>query len=117
MPAGKLEEKARSCRNCRHVYSLLTGTAAVAADKLYFLMVDPVDTAIIVAITQPQGLFRWNFYMFTEQKWPMPKWVHYEMHAQCYKLAQLLHNHVFTTRGARVRGHGGREPDHHHQVG
>ena len=98
MPAGKLEEKSRSCRNCRHVYSFLTGTAAVAADKLYFLMVDPADTAITVAIMQPQGLFRWNFYMFTEQ---------------CYKLAQLLHNHVFTTCGARVRGHGVREPDHH----
>ena len=28
----RLEENARSRRNCRHVYSLLAGTAAVAAD-------------------------------------------------------------------------------------
>ena len=29
--AKRLEEDARSCRNCRYVYSLLTGKAAVAA--------------------------------------------------------------------------------------
>ena len=29
----KLEEDARSCRNCRHVYSLLAGIAAIAADN------------------------------------------------------------------------------------
>ena len=28
----RLEEDLRSCRNCRHVYSLLTGIAAIAAD-------------------------------------------------------------------------------------
>ena len=33
----RLEEDAKSCRNCRHVYSLLAGTAAVAADTLFSL--------------------------------------------------------------------------------
>ena len=30
--AARLEESSGSCRNCRRVYSLLAGTAAVAAD-------------------------------------------------------------------------------------
>lgn len=46
--AMRLEESARSPRNCRYVYSLGAGTAAVAA-MLYSLLVDPVDTSI----TQP----------------------------------------------------------------
>ena len=29
--AERLEGNSRSCRNCRHVYSLLAGTAAIAA--------------------------------------------------------------------------------------
>ena len=44
--AGKLEEISRSWRNCRHIYALLTGTAAVAADTLYSLAADPADAAI-----------------------------------------------------------------------
>ena len=32
--AKKLEEEVRNPRNYRHVYSLLTGTAAIAADTL-----------------------------------------------------------------------------------
>ena len=43
--AMRLEESARSPRNCRYVYSLGAGTAAVAA-MLYSLLVDPVDTAL-----------------------------------------------------------------------
>ena len=58
--AMRLEENARSPRNCTYVYSLGPGTAAVAAtDMLYSLLVDPVDTALPqphqpnVAIAQP----------------------------------------------------------------
>lgn len=56
----RLEENARNPRNCRYVYSLGAGTAAVAAAAmLYPLLVDPVDTALPqphqpnVAIAQP----------------------------------------------------------------
>ena len=50
----RLEEDARSYRNCRHIYSLLTGTVAVgAADMLYSPpVVDPAGTAL------EQGLFQ-----------------------------------------------------------
>ena len=41
-PARKLEETSRRCRNGRHVYSLGAGAAA---DMLYSLVADPVDTA------------------------------------------------------------------------
>ena len=109
--AGKLEENSRSCRNCRHVYFLLAGTADITAtDMLYSLEADPVDTAM----AQLQGLFRWILYRFTEQKWPLAKQVHYEAHAQCYKWSQLLHNQVFTKHGVRGRGCRVTEPDHHH---
>ena len=56
MGAGKLEENSRSPRNCKHVYSLLSGAAAVAADNAVFspLVVDPAD----IAIMQPQRLFQ-----------------------------------------------------------
>ena len=77
--AGKLEESSRSRRNCRHVYSLQTGAAA-------------------------KGFLRWGLYTFTEPKWPMAKQVQCDMHAQCYKWSQLLHNHTtsfFTGCGAR----------------
>ena len=49
MGAGKLEENSRSPRNCKHVYSLLSGAAAVAADNAVFspLVVDPADIAIM----------------------------------------------------------------------
>ena len=50
--AEKLEESSRSRRNCKHVYFLLTSTAAVAADMLYSLTADPADAAIM----QSQGL-------------------------------------------------------------
>ena len=33
-PARRLEEDSRSCRNCRHIYSLLADTAVVAVDTL-----------------------------------------------------------------------------------
>ena len=36
--ANRLEEDLRSRRSCRHVYSLLPGAAAIAADKLYSLL-------------------------------------------------------------------------------
>ena len=36
--AKRLEEDLRSCRSCRHVYSLLPGVAAIAADMLYSLL-------------------------------------------------------------------------------
>lgn len=32
-------------------------------------------------------------------KWPMTKWVHCDVHAQCCKWFQLLHNRVFTKPG------------------
>lgn len=37
--------------------------------------------------------------MFAEQKWPMAKQVHHNMHEQCCKWSHLLHNYVFTKRG------------------
>ena len=83
---------------------------AVAADMLYSLTADPENTAI----TQPQGLFRWSLYMFTEQTRPVPKRVHHDAHAQCCKWSQPLHNHEFTTHGVRAQGHGAREPYHRH---
>ena len=46
--AGKLEEDARSQKNCRHVSSLLTGIAALTVDMLYSLVVDPEDMAIML---------------------------------------------------------------------
>ena len=79
MDRKKLEDDGRSRMNCRLVYSLVAGAAAIAADMLYILMADPVDAAI----AQPQGLFRWSSYMLTEQKWPMAKRVHCDKHAQC----------------------------------
>ena len=33
-PVKRLEDDSRSCRNCRHIYSLLADTAAVAVDTL-----------------------------------------------------------------------------------
>ena len=33
-PTRRLEEDSRSCRNCRHIYSFLADTAAVAVDTL-----------------------------------------------------------------------------------
>ena len=47
--AGKLKENSRSPRNCRRVYSLLSGTAAGVADSAVFspLVVDPADTALM----------------------------------------------------------------------
>ena len=102
--AEKLEESSRSRRNCKHVYFLLTSTAAVAADMLYSLTADPADAAIM----QSQGLFRGSLYRQTEQKQPVAKWVHCDTHMQCYMWSQLLHNHVFTKHGAR--GCGVRKP-------
>lgn len=40
--------------NCRLVYSLVAGAAAIAADMLYILIADPVDAAI----AQPQRAFQ-----------------------------------------------------------
>ena len=37
--------------------------------------------------------------MFAEQKWPMAKQVHHNMHEQCCNWSHLLHNYVFTKRG------------------
>lgn len=42
---GKLEEDARSHRNCKCVYSLLTSKAAAAAAMLYSLVADGADIA------------------------------------------------------------------------
>ena len=109
-PVKRLEDDSRSCRNCRHIYSLMAGGVAIAPDMLYSLVVDPAGAAI----TDLQGIFRWSLYIFTEQEWPMAKRVHHDTHAQCCKLSQLLHNHVFTERGVRARSYGVRLPDHRH---
>ena len=42
--AKRLEESSRSHRNCRHIYSLLDGTAAIP--KFSPLMADPTNTAM-----------------------------------------------------------------------
>ena len=97
--AGKLEEDTRSQKNCRHISSLLTGTAAITVDMLYSLVVDPADIAIML----PQGLFRWSLYRFTEQKWPVVKGLHRDTHMQCCKWSQLSHNCIYKTRGESKR--------------
>ena len=44
---GKLEEDARSCRNCKHLFSSgWCSSKVAAADMLHSLVVDPTDTAI-----------------------------------------------------------------------
>ena len=43
--AKRLEEDTKSHRNCRHIYSLLAGTAAVAVFSP--LMAEPVDTTVM----------------------------------------------------------------------
>ena len=106
MWAGKLEENCRSCRKCRHVCSLLAGTAAAAADTLYSLLSWLIQQhnhrQSHGAIRRPQGLLRWCFYRHITQSSPWPS----EYLVTCCKLSQLLHSHVFTKCGAR-------EPDHH----
>ena len=42
----KPEENLRCHRTCRQVYSLQTRAAAIRADMLYFLILDPADTAL-----------------------------------------------------------------------
>ena len=37
--------------------------------------------------------------MFIGQKWPVAKWVHCDVHAECCKWSQLSHKHVFTKPG------------------
>ena len=56
---GTWKKSSKSCRNCRHVYSLQVDAAAIITDMLYSLIVDPADTAIM----QLQGLFRWSLYL------------------------------------------------------
>ena len=55
--AGKLEEDARSHRNCKCVYSLLTSKVAAAAAMLYFLVVDQADMAVR-QLTPPTRAFQ-----------------------------------------------------------
>ena len=43
---GKLEENSRSRWSCRHAYPLLTCKAALAADTLRSVLIDPADVAI-----------------------------------------------------------------------
>ena len=106
MWAGKLEENSRSYRNCRHIYSLLAGTATAAADTLYsllsWLIQEHNHRQSHGAIRQPQRLLRWCFYRHITQSSPWPS----EYLVTRYKWSQLLHSHVFTKRGARG-------PDHH----
>ena len=45
--AKRLEEDAKSCTNCRYVYSLQVDAAAIITDMLYSLIVDPAGTAIM----------------------------------------------------------------------
>ena len=58
---------------------------------LYYLIIDPTD----IAIMQPQGLFWWSLYSFTEQKRPVPKCVHHDSSAisdlSCYITLNLQH--------------------------
>ena len=94
--AGKLEENSRSWKNCRHVHSLLAA-AAVAADTLYSLLSWLIQQhnhrQSHGAIRRPQGLLRWCFYRHIVQS--SHDRVYSDTHVQCYKLSQLLHNHVF----------------------
>ena len=107
--AGELEENSRSPGNGRQAPSPPTGTAAGAADTPCSPVGDLAATATTQArtwtITQPPGHFRWSLRVFTEHTWPAAKRVHRDVHTQCCKDAQLLHNHIFIT-------HGAREPDH-----
>ena len=99
--AGELEEHSCSHRNSRCIYSLLAGAAPIAADMLYSLLLcSPTRHSHNVAITQPQGRLRWRLHRRTAQvargrvSTSRLAW-----HAQCYKWAQLLHNHCLQNAG------------------
>ena len=69
--AKRLEEDSRSHRNCRHVYSLLAGAAAVAADTCIpsscsWPHRDICDTAVMLTLS------RWSSHISTAQSnsWP-----------------------------------------------
>ena len=114
--AGKLEENSRSPRNCKHVYSLLSGTAAAAADNAVFspLVVDPVDTAL----TQPHHhnaatkTFSGGAYICLQNirgLWSSE----YLVMCMCSAISDLsCYISLFTKCGARARGCGARETDH-----
>lgn len=44
---------------------------------LYYLIIDPTD----IAIMQPQGLFWWSLYSFTEQKRPVTEYIMMHMYS------------------------------------
>ena len=83
--AKRLRGDSRSCRNCRQVYSLLAGTAAIAVFSPSWrinyssrhavfspLMVDPMDTAAVMSSKIPP-LSRWSSQMHTTHNpspWP-----------------------------------------------
>ena len=72
--AKRLEENVRSRRNCRHVYSLLAGTADITAHN-------------------PSGLFQAKLvYAQPEQKYPVARRAPCDAHAQCLKPSRLLHS-------------------------
>ena len=113
---GKLEENSRSCRNCRCVYSLLAGTAAVAADTLYFSSCGwpnrhSRDTAVVtqpqccwhnITSMQPQCRLRWSVYVLTAQSSAWPSEYLVRLQAQCYKWSRLLHNHYPQNMGQEL---------------
>ena len=83
--AKRLRGDSRSCRNCRRVYSLLAGTAAIAVFSPSWhinyssrhavfspLMVDAMDTAAVMSSKIPP-LSRWSSQMHTTHNpspWP-----------------------------------------------
>ena len=92
--AKRLEEDSRDDRNWRCIYSLLDGAAAIAADI----------TKHNISAHNSSALFQMKLIQVYHTKKPATKWEPRDVHVQCHKWSQLLHNHVtslFTEQGAR----------------
>ena len=100
---GKLEENSRGCRDCRHVYSLLTGTCSLSSHR-----------HAVFSCGWPGGhshnaasrAFQVELIYVFRTKVARGQRVHRDVHAQCSECSQLSRHRGFTARGVRVRGRG-----------
>ena len=81
----------RSHRNCRHIYSLPAGTAAIAADRLYSLLSWLTQQTQLWGSSNTATLS--GAHTGILHKVSVTEWVPRDGHVQCYKWSQLLHNH------------------------
>ena len=106
----RLEGDSRSHRNCRHIYSLLTDAAVITADVL---------SSLLPWLTQQTQLWRSSnrpcflgrAHTGIQHKAAVTKRVPCDTHSQGYRDLCCYIIIIYKT-GARVRGHGTREPDH-----